>query len=87
MYSHLRPCNTNASHDPGEEKWLIVPSLDIFTHVLTFAGTDIGLDINNPQNAKRIKKNRCTVPLKYNKDCYDKCRERGSSLAGLASPI
>ncbi len=34
-HSHLRPCNTNASHDTEEEKWLIGPSLDIFTHVLT----------------------------------------------------
>ncbi len=30
-HSHLRPCNTNESHDTGERKWLIVPNLDIFT--------------------------------------------------------
>ncbi len=30
-HSHLRPCNTNESHDTGERKWLIGPNLDIFT--------------------------------------------------------
>ncbi len=30
-HSHLRPCNTNESHDSGERKWLIVPNLEIFT--------------------------------------------------------
>ncbi len=29
--SHLRPCNTNESHDTGERKLLIGPNLDIFT--------------------------------------------------------
>ena len=29
--SHLRPCKTDESHDPWEGKWLIWPSLDIFT--------------------------------------------------------
>ncbi len=35
-HSHLRPCNTNKSHDTGERKWLIGPNLD--TH---FCGLDI----------------------------------------------
>ncbi len=44
-HSHLRPCNTNESHDTGERKWLIGPNLDIFTWgVLTFVAS--GLDIN-----------------------------------------
>ncbi len=30
-YSHLRPCNTNKSHDTGERKWLFGPNLEIFT--------------------------------------------------------
>ncbi len=30
-YSHLRPCNTNESHDTGERKWLIGRNLDIYT--------------------------------------------------------
>ncbi len=30
-HSHLRPCNTNESHDTGERKWLIGPNFDIFT--------------------------------------------------------
>ncbi len=30
-HSHLRPCNTNESHDTRERKWLIGPNLDIFT--------------------------------------------------------
>ncbi len=30
-HSHLRPCNTNESHDTGERKWLIGPNLDNFT--------------------------------------------------------
>ncbi len=30
-HSHLRPYNTNESHDTGERKWLIGPNLDIFT--------------------------------------------------------
>ncbi len=30
-HSHLRPCNTNESHDTGERKGLIGPNLDIFT--------------------------------------------------------
>jgi hypothetical protein len=30
-HSHLRPCNTNESHDTREGKWLIGPNLDIFT--------------------------------------------------------
>ncbi len=30
-HSHLRPCNTNESHDTGERKWQIGPNLDIFT--------------------------------------------------------
>ncbi len=30
-WTHLRPCNTNDSHDTGERKWLIGPNLDIFT--------------------------------------------------------
>ncbi len=30
-HSHLRPCNTNESHDTGERKWLIGPNLDFFT--------------------------------------------------------
>ncbi len=34
-HSHLRPCNTNESHDTRERKWLIEPNLDIFTKVCT----------------------------------------------------
>ncbi len=30
-HSHLRPRNTNESHDTGERKWLIGPNLDMFT--------------------------------------------------------
>ncbi len=30
-HSHMRPCNTNESHDTRERKWLIGPNLDIFT--------------------------------------------------------
>ncbi len=30
-HSHLRPCNTNESHDTGERKWLIGLNLGIFT--------------------------------------------------------
>ncbi len=30
-HSHLRPCNTNETHDTWESKWLIGPNLDIFT--------------------------------------------------------
>ncbi len=30
-HSHLKPCNTNESHDTGERKWLIWPNLDILT--------------------------------------------------------
>ncbi len=31
LHSHLRPCNTNESHDTGERKGLIGPNLDMFT--------------------------------------------------------
>ncbi len=34
-HSHLRPCNTNESHDTGERKWLIGPNLDFFTQGCT----------------------------------------------------
>ncbi len=30
-HSHLRPCNTNESHDTVERKWLIGPNLDNLT--------------------------------------------------------
>ncbi len=33
-HSHLRPCNTNESHDTRERKWLIGPNFDIFTYYL-----------------------------------------------------
>ncbi len=41
-HSHLRPCNTNESHDTGERKWLIW-TFSIWG-VLTFVVS--GLDIN-----------------------------------------
>ncbi len=40
---HLRPFNTNESHDTGERKWLIGPNWTL-RGVLTFVGS--GLDIN-----------------------------------------
>ncbi len=45
-HSHLRPCNTNESHDTGERKWLIGPNLDISLRgLLTFVAS--GLNIND----------------------------------------
>ncbi len=36
-HSHLRPCNTSESHDPGEREFLIWPNLDIFTDIYIYA--------------------------------------------------
>ncbi len=46
-HSHLKPYNTNESHDTGERKWIIAHNLDIFTKefILTFVAS--GLDIND----------------------------------------
>ncbi len=41
-HSHLRPCNTNESHDTGERKWLIWTFS--LKGVLAFVAS--GLDIN-----------------------------------------
>ncbi len=44
-HSHLRPCNTNESHDTGERKWLLGPIWTFSLRgVLTFVAS--GLDIN-----------------------------------------
>ncbi len=40
-HSHLRPCNTNESHETGETKWLIGPNLEI---VLAFVANSLDSD-------------------------------------------
>ncbi len=49
-HSHLRPCNTNESHDTGERKWLIGPKLTLHDFSPIFH-SPTGFD-KSPANAR-----------------------------------
>ena len=72
---HLRPCNTNGSHDTREGKWVIGLNLDIFTWgVLTFVACGLDIDgcvLSYFEGIVHLHYYiSCTLPTLCCKNCY-----------------